>query len=142
MNVPSIPFTMDDRLATDTYHVRTVSEISVRLMDDARWPWVILIPQIGGLRDYDDIDLYTRGNLDGLAADVSRILKISDLCQSTNIATLGNVVKQFHLHVVGRRNGDPGWPGPVWGFGERQPYAVAKAEEMIARLNNHLADLA
>lgn len=136
------PFTLDDRLAADTFEIGTLSEISVRLMSDSRWPWIILVPQIPGLRDYDDIDPRLRHRLDEIAAGLSRALKADGLCQSTNIATLGNVVAQFHLHVVGRNPSDPGWPGPVWGFGECQPYDADEARKMIARLANHLTRIA
>lgn len=142
MSRPHTLFTLDDRLAADTFDIGTISAISVRLMNDARWPWIILIPQIPGLCDYDEIDSQVRHRLDEMAAMWSRVLKTEGLCQSTNIATLGNVVSQFHLHIVGRSSGDTGWPGPVWGVGKRQPYKTSEAHELIARLSTHLTRIA
>ena len=102
-----------------------------RLMDDRRWPWIIVVPQIPDASDIDDIH---RGGLESIVghlADISKTLKEMGVADSTNVATLGNMVTQMHWHVVGRREEDPNWPGPVWGYGEREPYQQKETKQFI-----------
>ena len=127
-------FALDPRLGADTRLIAPHGRLSIRLMDDARWPWIIVVPEVAGLTDMDGLD-------DGLARDLavalsrlSGLLKSLGLCESTNVATLSNMVTQMHWHVVGRQEGDPGWPGPVWGHGKRQPYGEDEAIQFVARL--------
>ena len=92
------------------------------LADDARWPWLIVVPMVPKVVDIHDLSEAHLRILMKVASNCSRTLSAMDrACTGTNVATLGNVVDQFHLHVVARRPGDPNWPGPVWGFGEAVP---------------------
>lgn len=99
----------------------------VRLMNDRRWPWLILIPLAP---DIEELHQLSTAQREGFMADVnllSRELQRLSQCRSINVAMLGNVVSQLHCHVIARDEGDPNWPAPVWGHGTAVPYV---AEQM------------
>lgn len=121
-------WSIDPRLEADTRYLWSFGDFQFRMMTaDKRWPWIILVPMVVGAEDLDDLSFPQIEALLGVASDVSRTLKAMGSA-STNVATLGNVVAQFHLHVVGRTDGDPGWPGPVWGHGEAVPFTAGEAD--------------
>ncbi len=128
-------FVLDRRLEADTIAISGQSPFLTRLMNDRRWPWIIVVPQVPDAADIEDLG---HGGLDPLIshlADISKTLKEMGVADSTNVATLGNVVTQMHWHVVGRREGDPNWPGPVWGYGERKPYLEDEAKRFVDEFN-------
>ncbi|EFL89816.1 HIT family protein [Ahrensia sp. R2A130] len=127
-------FTLDPRLDADTHLIANHGSFSIRLMDDDRWPWIIVVPEVAGLTDMDGLDDALAIDLAITLSRLSAIVKNLGLADSTNVATLSNMVTQMHWHVVGRSVGDPGWPGPVWGHGERVPYAANDAAALVARL--------
>ena len=136
-------FVLDPRLESSTLAYTRRAGFEVRLVDDRRWPWVMIVPAIPDIRELTDMSEPQMRVMMKLARNVTRVLKHLHRDHSTNVATLGNVVTQFHLHVVARREGDPNWPGPVWGFGEAVPYddpqaAIAlfdRAHETIPELD-------
>ena len=100
----------------------------VRLQRDARWPWLVLIPRRGGLTELVELSaaewVLLKGELEAAVDAAHAVGQVLGLVvDKLNVGALGNVVPQLHLHVVGRRAGDPAWPGPVWGFGAAAPYA-------------------
>lgn len=108
-----------------------------RLMLDARYPWIVLVPKADGLVEIEDLSVTDRALLleEALCAGdavraVGAVLgfKVAKL----NIAALGNVTPDLHVHVVGRRPGDPAWPGPVWGVGESGTYSPSQLSAAIA----------
>jgi diadenosine tetraphosphate (Ap4A) HIT family hydrolase len=124
-------WTLDDRLEKDTILIYSGSQCQIRLMNDKRWPWIIVVPTGHDLVDIDD---YQKSDLNPIMMvlhDISGTLKAMNLCQSTNVGTLGNVVKQMHWHVVGRSEDDPNWPAPVWGFEKPVPYGKDEADQFI-----------
>ena len=131
------PFALDARLAADTFHVGDLPLCSVLLMDDSRFPWLILVPRREQASELTDLSSEDSGTLIDeirLAIGVMQALAKPD---KVNVGALGNVVAQLHVHVVGRYRSDPAWPGPVWGFGARQPYpdhALAALVERAAGL--------
>ncbi|MER2264203.1 HIT domain-containing protein [Methylobacterium oxalidis] len=126
-------FALDPRLSADTVPVGDLALSSVLLMDDARFPWLILVPRRTGASEITDL-----GEADAallweeirLAAGVMQALSRPD---KVNVAALGNVVAQLHVHVVGRFRSDPAWPGPVWGHGARQPYPAHARAQLVER---------
>jgi diadenosine tetraphosphate (Ap4A) HIT family hydrolase len=104
----------------------------VLLMNDSRWPWLILVPRQGGAVEIMDLGRSDRAELMEEAALASAWLKAHAKAVKINVAALGNVVRQLHVHVVARRAGDPAWPGPVWGFGAAVPYGEDEAAALIA----------
>ena len=110
-------------------------------MDDARYPWLILVPRIAGARELIDLDGGDRTALLDEVAAVSRVLETALRPDKLNVAALGNVVAQLHLHVIARYATDPAWPQPVWGRGERVAYAPAEADARVAEWRAALKDL-
>ena len=142
MNSPSpslSPFALDPRLQADTHAVADLALSRLLLMDDRRWLWAILVPRRVGAAELTDLAQTERAELAEEAAHVAAALRRIAGMEKTNVATLGNVVRQFHLHVIARCEGDPNWPGPVWGYGAREPYAAGEAQALAAALREALA---
>ena len=101
---------------------------TVRLQADARWPWLILVPRRPGVSEIDQLGPADRARLmdeQVLAMGAVRALGEALLrpVGKLNVAALGNVTPQLHVHVIGRRSDDAAWPSPVWGVGSAQPYS-------------------
>jgi diadenosine tetraphosphate (Ap4A) HIT family hydrolase len=113
----------------------------VRLQADARFPWIMLIPRIEGARELEDL---AAGERDVLMEEILRagtaVRAIGEAlgrpAPKLNVGQLGNVTAQLHVHVIGRRNDDPAWPAPVWGFGAAETYAphALEAAQAAARM--------
>jgi len=132
-------FSLDSRLAADTVAVVDLPLSAVRLMNDATYPWLILIPRREGAVEIVDLAPEDRVQLMDEIARVSGVLRAMTRCDKLNVAALGNMVPQLHVHVIGRFAGDPAWPGPVWGKAPAQPYAEAPREGFIAALRARLS---
>ena len=131
-------FALDPRLAGDTHRVGDFELSRVLLMDDARFPWLILVPRRANLRELIDLDT---GDQQRLLAEIdrcARVLRTSDKPDKLNIAALGNVVEQLHVHVIARHMQDAAWPRPAWGFGEREPYAPDARDTRLDALRRAL----
>jgi diadenosine tetraphosphate (Ap4A) HIT family hydrolase len=111
----------------------------VRLQDDARFPWLILIPRRAGLVEIEDLTAAERATL------MDEVVRAGDMVrelgqaaerpvQKLNVAALGNVTAQLHIHVVGRRLDDGLWPDPVWGRGAAVAYGAARLQAAISGL--------
>lgn len=115
-------FALDPQLAADTRFVAARTLCDVRLMDDRRFPWLVLVPRVDGASELFDLSEVDRRRLVDEAAEAGRALKRATGADKINIGALGNIVRQLHVHVVARFAADAAWPGPVWGFGARTPY--------------------
>jgi diadenosine tetraphosphate (Ap4A) HIT family hydrolase len=131
-------FALDPRLAADTLPIGELSLSRLLLMNDARYPWLILVPRREGLREIVDLDAAARVTLIEEIACASEFLRTLPGVDKLNVGALGNVVAQLHVHVVGRTVGDAAWPGPVWGVGKAHAYAPGEAEALIARARSAL----
>ena len=125
-------FALHPRLSRDTDFVGDLALCRVLLMNDSRWPWLILIPRRENLVELTDLYARDRARLIKEAALAADWLKAHAGADKMNLGALGNVVRQLHVHVVARTEGDPAWPGPVWGFGAPVPYADDQAHALIA----------
>lgn len=135
------PFLLDPRLEADSFPVIDLPLASVRLMDDSRFPWLILVPRRPGLVELIDLDAPARAALTQETDAVARALKSLTGCHKLNVAALGNMVRQLHVHVIARFEGDAAWPGAVWGVGgERGTYAAPQAMTLVARLRGALGE--
>ena len=123
--------TLDPRLQADTRHVATLPLCELRLMDDTRYPWLVLVPRRAGMVEIADLAEAEQRQLWQEANQAAAALRAVAACDKLNLGALGNIVRQLHLHVVARTEGDAAWPGPVWGSGAAMPYA---AEALTARL--------
>ena len=110
-------FQPDPRLAADSVFIADGPLSQVRLMDDARFPWLLLVPRVAGASEWIDLDGGQQRLLLAEINQLSQLLRTEAGVEKINIGALGNIVRQLHVHVVGRHAGDPAWPGPVWGSG-------------------------
>ncbi|MCA1299916.1 HIT family protein [Stappia indica] len=132
------PFVLDPRLAADTLPVGLLGLCAVRLMSDARFPWLMLVPQRPDLTEILDLDEEERHLLMREIAAASSALRAVTVCDKLNVGALGNLVPQLHVHVIARFQGDAAWPGPVWGQGVPLPYEEDVAGMLIRRLRDAL----
>ncbi|MGF3026901.1 HIT domain-containing protein [Methylobacterium aquaticum] len=126
-------FTLDPRLAADTIALGDLALSSVLLLDDKRFPWLVLVPRRPGVSELTDLTPADAARLmdeTRLAVGVMQALAKPD---KVNVGALGNMVAQLHVHVIGRFRSDPAWPGPVWGYGTREPYPAHAAAQLVER---------
>jgi diadenosine tetraphosphate (Ap4A) HIT family hydrolase len=134
-------FELDRRLDADSAPLLWLGLCELRLMDDQRWPWLILVPQRPGMVEVHDMTPLDQTMLVFETNMVAQALKSVTGCTKINTGALGNVVRQLHVHVVARSEGDPGWPGPVWGFGAREPYRPEDRHAFADRIKSALGPL-
>jgi diadenosine tetraphosphate (Ap4A) HIT family hydrolase len=115
-------FALDPRLAAATVPLGDMALSRVLLMNDSRFPWLILVPRREGLVEITDLTPAERRALIEEAALAADRLKLLTHANKINVATLGNVVPQLHVHVIARFQTDAAWPAPVWGVGVAEPY--------------------
>lgn len=131
-------FMLDARLDADTRLVASFALCDVRLMNDARFPWLVLVPRHAGLEEVTDLPADGQSLLWQEVNRASAALRAIAPCDKLNLGALGNIVRQLHVHVVARCEGDAAWPGPVWGHGSAQPYAEASLTARLAALRQAL----
>ncbi|MBX3597644.1 MAG: HIT domain-containing protein [Rhizobiaceae bacterium] len=131
-------FELDRRLEADTEPLFWLGLCEMRLMNDRRWPWIILVPQRPGIEELHELTPLDQAMLTFETNLVAQGLKQVTGCTKINVAALGNMVRQLHIHVIARNEGDPGWPGPVWGFGQRDPYGRTEMHEIKEKLKRAL----
>ncbi len=132
-------FRLHERLAADTVEVLRWPLSRVLLMNDRTYPWLILVPERPGLKDLHELAPTDHGQA---MAEISRASRaLQHLCRpdKINVAALGNVVPQLHIHIIARFTTDPAWPRPVWGVRPPEPYEPAAARETLARLADAFA---
>lgn len=132
-------FVLDSRLAADSVSVVDMKLSSVRLMNDATYPWLVLIPRVADAVEIIDLSAGERATLMDEIAAVSSLLRDLTRCDKLNVAALGNMVPQLHVHVIARFTGDPAWPGPVWGKVPARAYAEASRVGLVAALAARLS---
>lgn len=114
-------FSLDERLAADSLPFCQTEMSLLRVSRDARFPWLILIPQRAGLVDLADLTPDDEARVVADLRAASLALRATTQCHKLNVASLGNMVRQLHVHIIARFESDPAWPGPVWGVGEAEP---------------------
>jgi diadenosine tetraphosphate (Ap4A) HIT family hydrolase len=131
-------FQLHERLAADTAYVADWALSRVLLMDDARYPWLILVPRRAGLSEIHDLKHAERMVLVEEINRASLGLKAITSAVKINVGALGNLVPQFHVHVVARKLGDAAWPGPVWGNGLAVTYERDVKAALVKQLHDKL----
>lgn len=131
---PETGFELDPRLAGDTVFIADWKLCRVLLMDDAQFPWLVLVPRRPGLAELDDLDESDRTRLMHEIQRAMKILRAVVDCDKLNVGALGNIVRQLHVHVVARRVDDPAWPGPVWGHGPAHHYMPEARDKLVKAL--------
>lgn len=132
-------FTLHPQLEADTVPVSDLALCRVLLMDDATYPWLILVPAKPDLRDLHDLAPEDDEAMMAEVRQASRALVAIHGPDKLNVAALGNQVPQLHVHVIARFTTDPAWPGPIWGKAPRQSYESDAGDAAIAQLREALA---
>jgi diadenosine tetraphosphate (Ap4A) HIT family hydrolase len=131
-------FTLHPQLAQDTVPLGDLALSRVLLANDANYPWLILVPRRPGLSEIIDLDENEQVQLLGEIATAARVLKDVTQCDKLNIAALGNMVAQLHVHVIARFSSDVAWPKPVWGTVPPAVYNPGVREQLIAAIRRGL----
>ena len=135
-------FALDKRLEVESHLAVTHKHIQIRLADESRYFWVNLVPAV--TRDQNntfvpeihDLPANVAADLWSLSSQISRWLKAHTKSDKINIAVLGNVVSQLHLHVVARHQSDPAWPAPIWGHSAMEPLETSERDRRLASLQD------
>ena len=114
-------FELDQRLDKDSEFIADWGEFSIRLMKDERYFWLLIIPRLTSVTEWHELPNKQATTLIKLISYLSKQVKLIDKADKINIAALGNIVSQFHLHLIARHIRDAAWPGPVWGAGQAVP---------------------
>ena len=135
-------FQLHPRLAADTFVLADLPLSRLLLMNDAQYPWCILVPRIPGTREIHELSESDQQQLLRESSTIGRALMTAFGGLKLNVAALGNMVPQLHVHHVVRFETDPAWPAPVWGKHPAQAYDDAGRRAFIERLRPHLAGVA
>ena len=134
----SVAFELDPRLEADSHLLADGPLSQLRLVDDLRFPWVLLVPRVPGAGELGDLDDEQQQHLLAEVKQANSALQHWQPCDKLNLGALGNVVRQLHVHLVARREGDAAWPGPVWGHGAMERAPEAQRDERLAALRARL----
>ncbi len=129
-------FEIDARLEAISHPVVWLGLCELRLINDRRWPWLVLVPQRPGIEEMYELTPLDQAMLTFEVNAVAQMLRTETGCDKTNVAALGNMIRQLHVHVVARSRGDPGWPATVWGQDPREPYRPAELRHLAERFRN------
>lgn len=135
-------FVLDSRLQKDTHPVANLPLCELLLMNDSQYPWLILVPRRVNLRELVDLDEHDQLQLTRESNVVAQLLLEQVGADKLNIAALGNIVAQLHVHHIARFAHDPVWPAPVWGALEPVTYtrdALAKRQTLLREGLHRLA---
>lgn len=127
-------FALHERLAGDTVLITDWPLCRVALMDDATYPWLVLIPRRHGVTEIHELDQNDRATLIEEVATASRLLHQHCRADKINVAALGNVVPQLHVHLIARFVTDPAWPKPIWGVVPTRRFGEAERDARLAEL--------
>lgn len=131
-------FVLDPRLAADSVFIADGPLSQVRLMDDTRFPWLVLVPRVANVTEWLELD---GGQQRLLLAEINQagnLIRAQNGVHKLNIGALGNIVRQLHVHLVGRHDGDAAWPGPVWGSGAMVRHTPGELADEVARWQHRL----
>jgi diadenosine tetraphosphate (Ap4A) HIT family hydrolase len=129
---------LDQQLKGDTITIGDLPLCRVLLNDDGNYPWLILVPRREDLVELTDLDESGRTALMREIAQVSAALKAYTRCHKLNVAALGNVVAQLHVHIIARFRTDPAWPNPVWGKAKRIPHEKDQRDMLVDAIRRAL----
>lgn len=138
--MPSMPaWSLHPQLDADTVAVGDLPLSRVLLSNDANYPWLLLVPRWAGACEIIDLPDAKRAELMDEVALVAQVLKQITACNKLNIAAIGNVVPQLHVHVIARRHDDVAWPRPAWGTAPPKLYDPVARSELLAAVRREIA---
>src|SRR5262245_35458286 len=132
------PWSLHPQLARDTAAIGDLALSRVLVANDANWPRLLLVPRREGACEIIDLDDVEQVQLMAEIARVARALKEVTACDKLNVAALGNVVPQLQVHVIALREGDAGWPKPIWGAAPPISHEPQTLERFIAAIRGKL----
>ncbi len=136
-------FELDPAFVATSHEIGDLGLCAARLQDDARYPWIVLLPRHAGLRELEDLPPAALSVLMEEILAAGRAVRALGAAsgrsvEKLNIGALGNVTPQLHIHVVGRRSDDPAWPDPVWGRGGTKAYDGHELTRALATVGQAL----
>ncbi|KAA0875107.1 HIT domain-containing protein [Nitrincola tapanii] len=134
MDELELEFELHPRLAADTFALGDFPLSRLLLMNDAHYPWFILVPRRAGVTEIYHLSSQEQQQLILESSALSQTLADLFQARKMNVAALGNMVPQLHLHHVVRYEDDIAWPGPVWGVAEAKPYTLEEAQQIRQKL--------
>ncbi len=134
----SAGWSLDPQLERDTIAIGDLPLSRVLLINDANYPWLLLVPRRHGIVEIVELGDVEQAQLMSEIARASHSLKAITGCDKINVAALGNVVPQLHVHVIARSRGDAAWPKPVWGQVPARAYDKPALEQILAALRERL----
>ena len=130
-------FVLDSRLEKDCIFLCKIKNCRLLLLNNSLVPWFILVPEVEETELYE-LDKETQLNLLKIVNDISKFIKTEFKIDKLNIATIGNIVKQLHIHIIGRAESDFCWPGVVWGVDGKKSYSENEVKEIIRKLSKKI----
>ena len=138
MSAASPAWTLHSQLEKDTINVGDLPLCRVVVIKDANYPWLLLVPRRPDVIEIIDLDEVAQAQLMTEMSRVARVLKEVTKCDKLNIAALGNVVPQLHVHVIARRSSDAAWPRPVWGVAPALAHDPEEVADFISALRRKI----
>jgi len=133
------PWRLHPQLERDTETIGDLALSRLLVSNDSNYPWLLLVPRRPGASELIDLDTADQRQLISEIAVVSGGLKAVTACDKLNVAAIGNLVAQLHVHIVARRRDDPAWPKPVWGAVPARAWDPAARALLIAALRARIA---
>ncbi|CDZ68531.1 Hit1 protein [Neorhizobium galegae bv. orientalis] len=127
-------FELDGRITRDSDLVSVLTLCQLRIQNDSRWPWLVMVPRRAGMTEIFDLSPAEQALLSVEVNKVAAALKTVTGATKINVGALGNIVRQLHVHVIARFEGDPNWPGPIWGFGQPVTYEEQQKQDFLNKL--------
>ncbi|KIQ04579.1 diadenosine tetraphosphate hydrolase [Agrobacterium tumefaciens] len=127
-------FRLDERLARDSELITKLGLCQLRIQNDKRWPWLVLVPQRNDVSELFELTPLDQAMLSFETNQVASALKELTGATKINVGALGNIVRQLHVHIIARTEGDPCWPGPIWGQGTPEPYSDNDRHNFMKKL--------
>lgn len=132
-------FFLNERLAAGGFEVAQLHRCRVLLKNEAHFPWFIIVPEVpDSVQDLHHLDPEMFDHVMSLIRKISEFVETYFEVEKLNVASIGNIVRQMHIHVVGRSSKDAAWPGVVWAFEGKQKYDLQIASEIIAAAKKFL----
>ena len=135
---PKPAWSLHPQLERDTVNIGDLPLCRVLVIKDANYPWLLLVPRREGAVEIIDLDEVEQAQLTTETSRVARALKEITQCDKLNIAALGNVVPQLHVHVIARRRNDAAWPRPVWGVVPPLAHDAAEVQNFISAIRRKI----
>ena len=132
-------FTLHPTLAKDSILAAKVGPLQIRLVDDARFFWLLIVPETTAT-ELHDLDKKTAKSLWKLVRRLGQELQVHCDADKINSAAIGNLVPQLHFHIVARHIDDAAWPQPIWGYGKAEPLAEATKAARIKSIQSWLGN--